>query len=257
MSDGPVTRVELAVPAALVDALAGRLWVEVPDVLGVHEPVDDGPLAVFIPPSRLDDVLGVARAVLGDDVAVVALPELDLPVEVRVDSVDLGGAAGTIELELDAQRVFGVGDHPTTRLALDALATLVRPGMRVLDVGTGSGVLAVAALRFGAASVVATDVDPLAVATAQRNGARNGVGDRLEVIESSDVPVGRGPFDVVVANISAATITAMASELDAMAPPGGLVLTGVLDRQASTVTEAFGRPLVVTASRDGWSLLQG
>ena len=81
--------------------------------------------------------------------------------------------------------------------------------------------------------------------------------DRLEVIESSDVPVGRGPFDVVVANISAATITAMASELDAMAPPGGLVLTGVLDRQASTVTEAFGRPLVVTASRDGWSLLQG
>ena len=259
MTDGspPAVQVEVAVPAATVDELTGRLWVDAPGVLGIQEPEGDGPLLVWIEPDALPAVRAVVDAVLGDAAGFVALPVEDLPATLAVEVVELPDGLGPVELELDAQRVFGRGDHPTTRMALDALVTSVRPGQRVLDLGTGSGVLAIAAARAGAATVVATDIDPVAVETARRNAERNGVAAVVEVsaAELADLRAGER-FDLVVANLSAATIVSLAGDLDALAEPGGLLLTGVLADQADAVTAALPRVGAVAES-GGWVLLRG
>ncbi len=101
---------------------------------------------------------------------------------------------------LEPGMAFGTGLHPTTRLALRLLQQFLRPGMRVLDVGTGTGILAIAAAKLGAAQVTATDIDPLAVKAARENVTRNDAADRIDVREVS-LPPDEPPFDLVVVNI--------------------------------------------------------
>lgn len=151
--------------------------------------------------------------------------------------------AAAIMVIIETGRAFGVGDHPTTRLALDALVEYVRAGARVLDVGCGTGVLAIAAVMLGAASATAIDVDPEAVECTQDNAARNLVADRVRASTTGLAQADRD-FDIVVANLGGATTPiSLAPELLARVAPGGvLIVTGMLGEQAGDVAAAFARP---------------
>jgi ribosomal protein L11 methyltransferase len=132
--------------------------------------------------------------------------------------------AGDIPLVIDPGMAFGTGSHPTTQLCLTALEDYIQPGMRVADIGTGSGILAIAAAKLGAAEVVATDIDPLAVKIAAENFDINAV--RIKTQE--DLPT--GPFDLVVANILADVIIGMSELLAELVKPDGmLIASGIID----------------------------
>ena len=166
--------------------------------------------------------------------------------------------AGPDELviRLEPGMAFGTGLHPTTRLCLQALEPAVEPGSSVLDVGTGSGVLAIAAARLGAGSVLAVDADPVAVRVARENVSANGVEQQVQVRHAS-LPGGEavpldfggeaglpllesGEFDLVVINILAPVIAGMARALAAHTRPGGvLVAAGLIDNQEQDVLAAL------------------
>ncbi|MBF0614636.1 MAG: 50S ribosomal protein L11 methyltransferase [Magnetococcales bacterium] len=162
-------------------------------------------------------------------------------------------------LRMDPEMAFGSGTHATTRGCLELLEVLAaeRPLGRVLDMGTGSGVLAIWAALLGAEHVVATDLDPVAVETAQRNGQLNGVAERLAVIESAEVPSGR--YGTIVANILAAVLLQTAPALAAALKPGGaLILSGILRDQARDVQLAYeGEGLILqrTLLLEEWAVL--
>lgn len=162
-------------------------------------------------------------------------------------------------LRMDPEMAFGSGTHATTRGCLELLEELSgqRALGRVLDMGTGSGVLAIWAAMLGAVRVVGTDLDPVAVETAQRNAQMNGVADRVEIIESASVPSGR--YWTVVANILASVLLSSASALAAVLEPGGaLILAGILREQAREVQLAYeGEGLVLerTLFLEEWAVL--
>jgi ribosomal protein L11 methyltransferase len=167
--------------------------------------------------------------------------------------------AGPVEVVVDPGRTFGSGAHASTRLALLLLGDVVAGGERVLDVGSGSGVLAVAALVAGAAGVAAVDVDPAALDATRANAARNGVAHRLAVAERVDRVdrVGDG-FDLVVANMLAPVLVELAPAVAGALRPGGtLVLSGFLAGQRAQVLAAYPQ-LTVTAEQgeDGWLALR-
>jgi ribosomal protein L11 methyltransferase len=146
---------------------------------------------------------------------------------------------GLAEVVLDPGMAFGTGTHPTTALCLEALSRLLaeRPGASVLDVGTGSGLLAIAARKLGAGRVAANDDDPVAVAAARENAARNGVELELGGEPASAIP---GAFDVVVANILANTLVELAPAVAPKVAPGGaLLLAGLLQGQEDEVRRAY------------------
>ncbi len=157
-------------------------------------------------------------------------------------------------LLLDPGRAFGSGSHPSTRLVLAILEDVVVGGDTVLDVGCGSGVLAIAACRLGAASAVAVDIDPAAIAATSANAAANGVAAQVAVsLDPLEDVVGR--FDLVVANIGAAALRGLAAALVARVRPGGLlVLAGLLVDQVAAVVDACpGCTTVECRDEDGWS----
>jgi len=145
-------------------------------------------------------------------------------------------------VELDPGMAFGTGTHPTTRLCLQALAAEFetdRSPLRVLDVGTGSGILAMAAAALGASRVLACDIDPEACLVAKENARRNSLQQRIEF---SAGPLDRllGAFDMVLANILAEENIRMAPDLvDRLAPAGVLILSGILREKENAVAEAF------------------
>ena len=157
---------------------------------------------------------------------------------------------GDLVIELDPGMAFGTGLHPSTRLCIAALEECVRPGDAVLDLGTGSGVLALVAVKLGAGSVLATDIDTLAVRVAGENAALNGiaVGDVLR-IEHGSVPVGQaGHFQVIVANILAEVLAGLFDGqygdpplAEPLAPGGYLILSGILNERAAIVVAAAER----------------
>jgi ribosomal protein L11 methyltransferase len=148
--------------------------------------------------------------------------------------------AGETVIEIDPGLAFGTGEHPTTALCLAALSRLVRGGERVLDVGTGSGILAIAAARLGAARVLALDIDPQAVKAARANALRNGVEAVVEVREGTLTPALAEAFDLVCANIDGLSLERMAPLLAAAVVPGGrLVLSGFLTETAPSLARAF------------------
>ena len=159
-----------------------------------------------------------------------------------------------VAIEIDPGRVFGNGDHPTTRAALDALASEVRGGDRVLDVGCGSGVLAVAAAGLGASSVVAVDVDPEAVDAARDNARRNGVGDVVDASTTSVADVPGPPFDVVVANLGGRLVVDELAGHLAARTARTLIVGGLLD-DGRPPPAIDGLAPDRTITRDGWTTI--
>jgi len=146
-----------------------------------------------------------------------------------------------IVLTLDPGMAFGTGLHPTTQLCLQALEQLVRPGMTVLDVGTGSGILAILAAKLGAAQVVAVDTDELAVKTAVANASQNLVAGQITVQQGTLTTVRQQSWDVVVVNILAAVIISMFKQdglLEYIGESGHLILSGIIDEQVEEVVTA-------------------
>lgn len=173
--------------------------------------------------------------------------------------------AGTVAIRLDAGQAFGSGEHASTRgclLALDRLAK-ERRFHRPLDLGCGSGILAIAMALTWRVPVVATDIDPVAVNIARQNAHANRVGDlvRLTAGDGYRLPVVKngGPFDLIVANILAGPLSRMAGDLDRHLGPDGIaVLAGLLERDAAWVTAAhrgFGLRLIRNQAIDGWATL--
>jgi ribosomal protein L11 methyltransferase len=159
-------------------------------------------------------------------------------VRVRPSWIDAPPPPGAVEVVLDPGMAFGTGTHPTTALCLAALSDLLgtRPGASVLDVGTGSGLLAIAARKLGASRVAANDEDPVAVRVARENAEKNGTALELTVAPVDEIP---GTFDVVVANILANVLVALAPALAAKVAPGGvLLLSGILHPQEDEVRRA-------------------
>ncbi len=159
-----------------------------------------------------------------------------------------------IGIVLDPGLAFGTGSHPTTRLCLQWLEAHLPAGATVIDYGCGSGILAIAAARLGAASVTGIDIDPQALVATRDNAARNRV--EVEVRATSDERP--PPADVVVANILSRPLKLLAPVLTDLVRPGGaLVLSGVLERQVDEVSAAYAPRLAlsVAASADGWACL--
>lgn len=146
-------------------------------------------------------------------------------------------------IELDPGMAFGTGYHPTTKMCLEALEGLMQPGMEVLDLGTGSGILAIAAARLGAASILALDTDPTAVKAARSNFRASGTGTkRLHLVRGSlPHPLAReGRFDLATANISAKIIQDRAPYLHQVLKPGGiLIASGVIDKQRQELMDTL------------------
>lgn len=169
-------------------------------------------------------------------------------------------APDEVVVRLDPGQAFGTGHHETTRLCLAALAQAVRPGVRVLDVGTGSGILAIAAAKLGAARVEALDIDPVAVEVARANVRANGVADRVHVVAGSlEAPLAEA-VEVVVANINTESDVALAPAFaESLVPGGRAVVSGFLAPDVPVVREALvAAGLTVEAVRhEGeWALLE-
>ncbi len=149
--------------------------------------------------------------------------------------------AGEIVIELDPGMAFGTSQHPTTEMCLRALETEVQPGMRVLDIGSGSGILSVAAAKLGAAAVVAVDTDPVAVASSRANAVSNGVDAIVSVrLGTIDGEVDAGPFGLIVANISASAIEKLASDIArGLRQEGLLIASGFLRETLDEVRSAI------------------
>jgi ribosomal protein L11 methyltransferase len=198
------------------------------------ETVDDGASDTwrdFAAPMWVDDRLVVAPAWQAST----------FPDEVIVVRIEPGGA-------------FGLGDHPTTLLSLRAIRPLVRAGCTLLDVGCGTGVLAVTAAVLGAATVRAVDVASAAVEATVDNARRNAVAGVIEV-DASPASLLDGDYDVVVANILAPTLVELADDLRRLtAPDGRLVISGILAERHDHVLAALA-PMAVeqTTVLDGWA----
>ena len=153
---------------------------------------------------------------------------------------------GAVSLCIDAGPAAGTGRHEPTRGCLLALDRLARRQAvrRVLDIGTGSGILAIAAARLWHAPVTAVDLDPTAVRVAQANAARNGVRSLVRVVEADGVRTARvrrdAPYDLVVANLLSGPLCVMAADVRRVLAPGGIaVLAGLLGAQQAEVLAAY------------------
>lgn len=168
------------------------------------------------------------------------------------------GATDAIRIELDPGLAFGTGTHPTTALCLEWLDAQALAGRQVVDYGCGSGILAIAAAKLGAARVRAVDIDPQALIATRENALRNAVADRLDI--TTDPRLEANSADVLVANILAGPLVELASGFAAaLRPQGLLALSGLLAGQADSVTAAY-RPcfdIGPKIMRDGWVLLGG
>ncbi len=165
-------------------------------------------------------------------------------------------AGDAVELVLDPGMAFGTGLHPTTQQCLEALSTMPLEGKGVLDVGTGSGILAIAAAKRGASPVVAVDTDALAVDAARENAVRNGVAIPVGEGSAADVP---GRFDVVIANIVSPVLQRIAPHLAARLSGGGTLLVAGINAPAEAATrEAFAHvrlEVLDRTARDDWVAL--
>ncbi|HEX7810747.1 MAG TPA: 50S ribosomal protein L11 methyltransferase [Burkholderiales bacterium] len=164
--------------------------------------------------------------------------------------------ASAINILLDPGLAFGTGSHPTTHLCLDWLERYLVPGSSVIDYGCGSGILAIAAARLGASTVVGVDIDPQAVVASRYNAQRNGIEARFS---GADDPTPE-PADVVVANILTNPLKVLAPLLAELALPGGhIVLSGILLSQADAVAAEYVRwfELDSYAEREGWIRVTG
>ena len=159
--------------------------------------------------------------------------------------VDVDLAQEDIEIALDPGMAFGTGTHPTTQLCLEALETMAEPAIDVLDLGCGSGILAIAAAKLGAGKVLALDIDPIAVRATRENAARNGVAQQIVAEQGSleSVLSSARRFDMVMVNILARIIIEMTDrQLGQILRPGGVaIFSGIIDSQVEAVEASLRR----------------
>lgn len=162
-------------------------------------------------------------------------------------------APDDVVVAMDPGMAFGTGLHPTTRLCLAGLESLADrgriAGARVLDVGCGSGILAIAALRLGARTALGVDTDPIAIEATVANARRNALRRRIRAREGS-LPTGEAPFEVVLANLIAGVLIPLAPALHAELRPGGVVVaSGIFVDRESEVRRAFEAAGLVVGER--------
>lgn len=169
-------------------------------------------------------------------------------------------------IELDPGMAFGTGTHPTTSLCLRTLEGVIQEGDEVIDVGTGSGILAIGACRLGASKVLALDLDPVAVSSARENTRLNGLEEQIQVVESDLLSVlkqGEGsalslklPVRVVVANILAEIILLFIEDVYEALQPGGIyIASGIYKNKEQAVADALlaaGFEITQTAREEDW-----
>ena len=252
----PIVAFELTVPAAAEDAATVLVWEQ--GTSGVEVNLRDGEavlLAYFAPSSEIEERLRAAVATLpGARVRPVDVPAVDWVARFRegfrafpaggfliAPCWDVPAKASAPVLIVDPGQAFGTGTHESTRLclaALEAICAAAAPGS-VLDVGTGSGILAVAAALRGASSVTGVDTDPDSLRSARRHAALNRVDLRLIQADGA-AAVRAGAFDLVLANISAALLHEARDEITAACAPGGqIVLSGFLAGDADRLGAAY------------------
>ncbi len=183
---------------------------------------------------------------------------------------DYQAKPGEIVLELDPGMAFGTGTHATTALCLETLEQTIKPGMKVIDVGTGSGILAIAAAKLGASSVLALDLDPIAVSSALENVKLNEMDEQIEVLHSDLLQVLKAdpaealtkfqlPANLVVANILAEIILLFVQDVyDALESGGVYVVSGVIEKKRDDVhagLEQAGFRIAQIKSDQDWVVL--
>lgn len=281
MSTAPFEQVLIRADAASAELIADLLWAFEPPAI---EERADGDrvllIAGFVDPARAEAAavalaelpeVDVERRVVGDDGLDAwrahariehAAPFLLIPPWLDPepsDDGDVGSDPHMIRLVIDPGRAFGSGSHPTTRLVLQVLARLLadRPDATVLDVGCGSGVLAVAAGLVGARHVVAIDVDPAAIDATRANADRNGMGATVSpsLRSLAEVVAAGRRFDLVVANLLAPIVVDLGTDLAAaLGCDGVLVVSGLLADRWSDATNALpGCRVVDVITEDGWA----
>ena len=223
-----------------------------------RKPIEVGGRFLIVPASEMEAAPSAAPSG-GPGTSVANGP----PSSIRRDTAEgVPAPVGTrVRLIVPPGRAFGTGEHETTRLCLEALEEIPVGGARVLDIGTGSGILAMAASRLGAAAVVAVDNDPEACEIAVENLALNGFeppASRPEVVAGTLESVG-GPFDVALANLFPAALEAAAASLAARLDPGGIaVLSGFSPAEAEGLSHCYaGQGLAESYRREKgeWAVL--
>ncbi len=164
-----------------------------------------------------------------------------------------------VQLMLDPGLAFGTGDHETTALCLTQLDSLIKGGERVLDIGTGSGILAIAALKLGATSAEGVDIDPISVRTAGENAERNGVHENLKVLVGDLADKASGTYDIILANIVAAAIMSLSKHLPPLMHENTkFIASGIIDTRKDEVCEAVkasGLKICEIHEDNGWVCL--
>jgi ribosomal protein L11 methyltransferase len=183
---------------------------------------------------------------------------VDIGPRLAIVPAEAMGEADDRSLGLHMGLAFGTGQHPTTRLCLEWLEREMPPGLRVLDYGTGSGVLALAALKLGAVNATAVDNEPQALTAARRNAALNGMQDSIHIGPPESLE--SEAFDLVCANILAGPLIELADSFAACQPAGGrIVLSGILSSQIEVVAARY-RSAYGALERhllSDWALLTG
>ncbi|ODT68738.1 MAG: hypothetical protein ABS75_19435 [Pelagibacterium sp. SCN 63-23] len=268
---------------ALVDAVSERD--ELALTVSAHEIEETGEWvfeATCDSPPDLEAFAELARQVLGGNVN-FAVERIDPEVNWVAKSLEglapviAGGfyvygshasaavPEGLTPMRIEAAQAFGTGHHETTTGCLEAIEMLLarRTPTRMIDIGTGTGVLAIALAKRLDAKILATDIDPIAVTTTIDNANDNDVGERIDTIEATGLDhaeiAARAPYDLIVANILAGPLTELAPGMGNIAQSGGTaVLSGILNTQADGVIaayEAAGFALVDHLKRKDWTTL--
>lgn len=278
------TKITVYVPAAHADAV-GNVFYEAGSGIQVDEPASfrSGPVMVrgYLAQegdyrARVDDIKrritaitgGAARFELGEieneDWAVTWRAyykpfRVGQRLQVKPTWEEVETRPGDLVIELDPGLAFGCGIHPTTSAAMVLLEKYVRPGARVYDIGTGSGILSITAARLGAGRVYAVDEDPMAVRVARENVVQNQLTDRITVDRGNLLDGLREPADLIVANIIAEVIIRLLpSARDRLAPDGLFIAGGISSPKKDEVRAALpaaGLRLVDSLEDRGWFTL--
>jgi ribosomal protein L11 methyltransferase len=247
----PRTVVQLVVADTQVELASDALWQAEPSAV-LEVPLGDGRVrltADVARPEALDTSWGAVQLAVDDDGYLDAWRTWAAPIRagrrvvlhpawVPIEPAEPEDPEALVVV-LDPGRAFGSGSHESTRLAVAALEDVVGGGEAVLDVGCGSGVLAVLACRLGAARAQAIDTEPEAVDATLANALANGVADRIQA-STTGLSAVEASFDLVVANIGGSTLFDLAPDLARRVRPGGLVvLSGILAERAGALASAF------------------